>query len=51
MGTPPDMPPGARNVVVDELPLPISEQSPPDLPPIPDPGPDPDPGGGATIAT
>lgn len=49
MGTPPDMPPGARNVVVD-LPLPISEQQPPDLPPIPEP-PAPDPGDVATIAT
>ncbi|MFJ8016253.1 hypothetical protein [Streptomyces sp. NPDC096339] len=50
MGTPPDMPPGARDIVV-ELPLPISEQNPPDLPPIPDPPENPDPGGGATIAT
>lgn len=50
MGTPPDMPPGARDIVVDELPLPVSEQQPPDLPPIPE-TPAPDPDGGATIAT
>lgn len=50
MTTPPDIPPGARDVVVEELPLPISEQTPPTLPP-PTPPVDPDPGGGATVAT
>jgi hypothetical protein len=51
MGTPPEVPPGARNVVVDELPLPVSEQQPPELPPPPAPVDPPDPGSGATIAT
>ncbi|MBT2477657.1 hypothetical protein [Streptomyces sp. ISL-94] len=50
MSTPPEEPPGARNITV-QLPLPLSEQNPPDLPPPPDP-PDPNPGGGeATLAT
>lgn len=49
MGTPPEDPPGARNLVVEELPLPVSEQHPPDVI-IPGP-PAPDPGGGATVAT
>lgn len=54
MGTPPDPPPeppGARNVVLDELPAPLSEQNPPEIPdPPPQPEPE-EPGGGATIAT
>lgn len=55
MGTPPDpleRPPGADNIIV-ELPIPLSEQNPPDLPDIPEPPePEPgDPGGEATVAT
>lgn len=44
-------PPGARNVPAPELPLPLSEQNPPELPDPPvEPQPE-DPGGEATIAT
>ncbi|MFJ8208087.1 hypothetical protein [Streptomyces sp. NPDC096033] len=44
MATPPEEPPGARSIVLDELPLPLSVQEPPELPPVtePPPGPDPD---------
>lgn len=52
MGTPlpPERPPGADNIVV-ELPLPLSEQNPPQLPDPPAQPPAPEAGGGATIAT
>ncbi|MFB8393641.1 hypothetical protein [Streptomyces yangpuensis] len=53
MGTPPEppeRPPGADNIVV-ELPIPLSELNPPELPDPPvEPEPE-DPGGEATIAT
>jgi hypothetical protein len=53
---PPERPPGADNIVV-ELPIPLSELNPPELPdppehPDPPAEPEPeDPGGEATIAT
>lgn len=49
---PPADPPGARNVVLEELPVPLSEQNPPEIPDPPEPEPEPEePSGGATIAT
>ncbi|MFJ3839482.1 hypothetical protein ACIPY6_28800 [Streptomyces sp. NPDC090054] len=48
MGVPPEAPPGAYSIVLPELPLPLSAQTPPELPPIPEPA-DPDPGDTTTL--
>jgi hypothetical protein len=47
MGTPPDVWPRDRSIPAAELPLPLSEQTPPELPPLP-PADPPDPGDEAT---
>jgi hypothetical protein len=51
MSSPPEEPPGARSIVLPELPLPLSLQEPPELPPIPEQPEEPDPGGTTTLAT